>query len=125
MKKAVFLLLLVGALGYANRCVGIEDMQGSAQQILDRELKNNALVVDAVNAPRLAFIPFVGPTEWRSYLFLAGKNGRSLNPQKCPLTADYEMKLSDTNTLSTVKTVMRVYLEALQQCSDVVQAKES
>ena len=71
----------------------------------------------------MAFIPFVGPLEWRSYIFLTGKNGHALDPQKCPFTTDYEVKLSGTNTLAEVKSVISVYFKGLQECSDALKAK--
>ena len=44
-------LLIVVALGYGLRSSKVEGVQETAQSILDREIKDNALAVDAVNAP--------------------------------------------------------------------------
>ena len=116
-------MLLVAALGYAAHSMGIQEMQGRAQRILDDNLENNALAADVINAPWLAFVPFVGPREWRSYLFLTGKDGRALDLKKCPATADYEMTVPrSTNTHLKLKPSMRVYFERLQECSDALQA---
>ncbi len=66
-----------------------------------------------------------GPSEWRSYLFLAGKNGRALDSEKCPLTTDYEAKFSGTNKLDVGKLAVRVYFEGLQECSRAIRASGS
>ena len=119
MKKLLLLVLIAGAVSYVLQSSNVEQVQRSAQAILDRDVVENALAVEVVHTPRSAFVPFVGPSEWRSYIFLAGKNGHALDPQKCPLTTDYELKLSGTNTLvEGGKYGLRVYFKGLQECSD-------
>jgi hypothetical protein len=116
-------LLIAAGLGYALQSFNVERVQRSAQKILDRDLEENALAVDVVNTP-IGFRAFLSASP-RSYLFLAGKNGRVFDPKKCPLTTDYEVKLSGTNTLEGGRFAVRVYFERLQECSDALKANGS
>jgi len=119
----VVVLLLAGALSYAVRTGNIERVRENAQKVLDTKLEANTLKVDQLHVPSLAFVPFVGPSSWKSYFFIADKNGRPLDLEKCPTTVDYEVRLSSTGMISNGgKMAVQVYLERLQECSRALQA---
>jgi len=122
--RAVLLvaLLIATVLGYATRTSSVDRVRETAQKVLDTKLEANTLKVDQLRVPNLAFVPFVSLAEWRSYLFIADKNGRPLDREKCPSTVNYAVRLSSTNFIwDGGKFALRVYMEQLQQCSDAQQ----
>jgi hypothetical protein len=121
---AIALVLLISsALGYTLRSANVERVHESAQKVLDTQLAPNTLKVDQLHAPSLAFVPFLGPSSWRSYLSITEKSGRPLNLEKCPTTVDYEVRLSITEMIWVGDEVtVQVNVERLQECSDALKA---
>jgi len=101
VKRLILWMIATGAivagLG-AIRSYNTSNLVEMAQTVLDR-IEGNPAEVKAVNVPKLAFIPFVGPTEWKSYIFVSGRDGKELDMDHCPTTIDYEVKLSTADTL--------------------------
>jgi len=124
-RKSFAIVLIAGAIAYgcALRSVNTELVRESAQRILDEELEANNLKVAQLQVPNLAFFPFVSPSSWKAYLFIAGKNDRPLNHQVCPTTVDYEVWRSNSQAIWEAGTIaVRVYLAKLQQCSNALRA---
>lgn len=119
MKKLLLVVLLIaGALGYLQHKSAVDGVRNTAQALFDDKIEGNVLKVGYVDAPTLASIPIIGQSTWRSYFFIAHRNGDPVDLERCPGTADYEVQLSDRRLLVTV-----FHMDQLRKCSDALKAK--
>lgn len=119
MKKLLLAVLLIaGALGYAQRTVAVSGVRDTAQKLFNEKIEANALKVGYVDAPTLAQIPIIGQSTWRSYFFITDMKGDPVDLKKCPGITDYEVQFSDQGLLVTVFS-----MDELRECSQALRAK--
>ena len=113
------MVLIAGAV-YAVRSSAIAGVHETAQKLLDEKIEANALKVGHVDAPTLAHIPVIGQSTWRSYFFVTDMKGDPVDLEKCPGTAEYEVKFSERQLLVTV-----FGMDGLRECSRTLMASGS
>ena len=116
VKVVAFALMIAGGLGYAQRTSAVAGVRDTAQKLFDEKIEANALKVGHVDAPTLAGVPVIGQSTWRSHFFITDAKGEPVDLEKCPGTADYEVKFSDRQLLITV-----FAMHQLRECSRAIQ----
>jgi hypothetical protein len=91
--KMLLAALLIGGGWYAYREFCLYAVRTTAQRILYRD-EHNQIKIGGVAAPNSAFLPFVGPSEWTSFVLLADKDDKRLDPSECPAAVDYRIRLA-------------------------------
>ena len=88
--KVGIIALAVGGSSYMVREVGLDRVERIAQRILDRD--EHPIRIIGVDAPKMAFLPFVGPSEWASFVLIGDKDGKLVDRPECPSVAEYRYK---------------------------------
>ncbi|QIG49460.1 hypothetical protein G5V57_18105 [Nordella sp. HKS 07] len=116
MSRAVkigIIALAVSSSWYMVRSALLTGLQNTAQRILDKEA-NNAIKIVGIDAPRMAFLPLIGPAEWQSFMLVGDKDGKLLDRPECPSVAEYQYKAVGSKYLVQLQT------KELRECSSAM-----
>ena len=93
---------MIGGGWYAYREARLDSIRATVQSILDEEEQNQIKVI-GVAAPNSAFLPFVGPSEFTSFVLVGDKEGKLFDRPECPSVAEYRYITAGSNWLVEMK----------------------
>jgi len=101
--KVGVIALAVGGSWYTIRESGLDRVRSTTQKMLDGDGVSPIRVI-GVDAPKLAFIPLIGPAEWQSFIILGNKDSETLPGPECPSVTGYRYKAAGGKFLVQLQT---------------------